>query len=229
MGWKASALLINPCGEINSEELLTDLGFAKLTKIKDETFDAAINPSGKKVYIGKYKDTLIITTANLPTTFLAENTTPTEKLLISKFPDSEICAIVLHSVVNLWGYSVIKNGQKIRARAGSADDGTTLEYGEPLEEEKELLGKSTIGENGARTYLLEDFPDEPFTEDQVGENFVFSISSRYFGEPLDCIDELLFETVLTGYSYSKGKLAGSTNNGSNPSATRGAKPWWKFW
>jgi len=228
MGWKASVILINPCTEVNFEELLSDLGFAGLKKIDDQPFDAVINPSGKKVYIGTYKNTLIITTPNLPATFLADCISPAEEVLISKFPDSEICAIVLHSVVNLWGYSVIKNGQKLRARTGSADDGTTLEYGEPLEQEKELLSKSTIGEHGKRIYVLDEFPDEPFEEDQVGENFAFAITSRYFEAPLDYLDDLLFETMLTGYHYSKRKLATSKNNFGQPTAKE-SKPWWKLW
>ena len=148
------------------------------------------------------------------------------------FPNSEICSIVLHSAVNLWGYSVTQNGQKIRARAGSADDGTFVEIGEPLEEEKELLSKSKLDDNGNRTYLLDDFPNEPFNEDQVGENFVFSICKRYFDEELDCADDLLFETTLTGYRFETVKQRTSTqqtNKQNSIDKIDNVKPWWKFW
>lgn len=223
MGWKASIIIINKPTVIDNETLLRDLGLTDLKMIKEEVLEVVINPNNKKVYIGTYQENLLICISDLPMQLIESKESEAEKILKNTFPHSEICSIVLHSVVNLWGYSVIKNSVKIRARAGSADDGTFIELGEPLDEEKELLSKSTIDTNGTRTYLFEDFPDEPFTEDQVGENFVFAISNRYFDEQLDCNDELLFETKLSGYSYRKITLLKNANPTSN------SKPWWKFW
>ena len=227
MGWKTSTIIITPRPDLPFESLLNSLGLTDLKRIDDEPFETALNPGGNKVYIGSYKDSLIISVPEIPTSFLTENISDAEKILISECPGAEICAITLHSVVNFWGYSIIKNGQKIRARAGASDDGTFLEYGAPLPEEEALLSKSTIDDHGNRIYLLDEFPGEPFAEDQVGENFVFEISSRYFGAPLDSADELLFETMLTGYHFS---------NNSKPnrdSSSKGIqlknKPWWKFW
>jgi hypothetical protein len=128
----------------------------------------------------------------------------------------------------LWGYSVTVNGHKVRARAGSSDDGTFVEIGEPLEEEIELLSKSRLDENGNRIYLLDDFPDEPFNEDQVRENFVFSICKRYFGEELDTADQLLFDTKLTGFTYAKVINVKSLSNHGKQKMDE-SKPWWKFW
>jgi hypothetical protein len=201
MGWKASTIIIHKPTQVENEQLLNDLGFDSLIKIEDEPFEVAINPDDNKVYIGSYKDNLLICAPNIPMHFFEDTETQTETTLKQKFPNSEICSIILHSGVNMWGYSVTKNGKKIRARAGSSDDGTFVELGEPLDEEKELLGKSTININGERTYIFEDIDDEPMTEDQVGENFVFAISKRYFGEELDKADDLLFETIFQGYSY----------------------------
>jgi hypothetical protein len=166
----------------------------------------------------------------MPMHFFDISESETEKILKRTFPNSEICSIVLQSTVNLWAYSVIKNGQKIRTRAGSADDGTFIEIGEPLEEEKNLLNKSTVDNEGNRTYLLEDFPDEQFTEDQVGENFVFAICSRYFGEQLDSADDVLFETLLTGYSYSHADThQPDAQQLAYKESVSKVKPWWKFW
>lgn len=91
--------------------------------------------------------------------------------------------------------------KKIRARAGNSDDGTFVEIGEPLDEEKELLSKSKLDENGNKVYVLDEFPDETFSEDQVGENFVFLICKRYFDQELDSAHDLLFKTTLAGYQY----------------------------
>lgn len=230
MGWKASTIIINNPTPIDSETLLKELGFNSLTKTKEELFEAVMNPSDNEVYIGSYKDNLLICAPDIPMHFFENNESQTEKALNRIFPNAEICSIVLHSVVNLWGYSVIKNGKKIRTRAGSADGGTFIELGEPLDEEKELLSMSTLDKNGNRIYLLDRFPDEPFSEDQVGENFVFAICKRYFDEELDSADELLFKTTLTGYKYGKIKQ-GETQRTPQVQTikTEDKKPWWKFW
>lgn len=232
MGWKASTIIIHKPTQVDNLELLKELGFNNLTKIEDEPFEVAINPDDNRVYIGTYKDNLLVCAPDIPMQFFEDSETLTEKTLNRIFPNSEICSIVLHSTVNLWGYSVTKNGQKIRVRAGSADDGTFVELGQPLEEEKELLSKSKIDENGNRIYLFDDFPNEPFIEDQVGENFVFSICKRYFDKELDSADELLFETTLTGYKFGKvtqTTLNQKAENVDNEITIDKTKPWWKFW
>ncbi len=220
MGWKASAIIINSHKDTDYKSLLSALGFSDLSKIKDRTIEEVINPVDNEVYIGRYKNNLIICAPDMPLTFFDDEAGHAEKMLINKFPGAEICSIVLHSAVNFWGYAVIKDGQRIRARAGSSEDETFLEFGEPLKEELDLLSKSHINEDGKREYLFEDFPDEPMSEDRVGENFVFEVAGRYLGEPLDSCDDFLFETRLNGYSYSK--LI-------NPSSEKSGKPWWKFW
>lgn len=224
MGWKASFIIVNKPKTVDVKTLLDELGFQNLTKIDDAPFEVTINPKDNTVYVGKYEDNLLICTPDLPMSFFEDENSSAEKTLSKFFPDSEICSIVLHSVVNLWGYSISKSGKKIRARAGSADDGTFVDLGEPVEEEKELLSKSILDENGNRVYSFEEFPDEEFSEDQVGENFVFEVCARYFGEKLDYADDLLFETILSGYEY------GETNLNKKQLAPTGTKKqWWKFW
>lgn len=229
MGWKASTIIIHKPTQVDHVNLLQALGFANLTKIDDEPFESVINPDDDTVYVGTYKDNLLICAPDIPMQFFEDEVSHVEKTLIEHFPTSEICSIILHSVVNLWGFSVIQNGQKIRVKAGSADDGTFVDVGEPLEEEKDLLSKSTLDKKGNRIYLLEDFPNEPFNEDQVGENFVFEICSRYFGAPLDRSDELLFETPMKGYSYSNFGQSNNTQQPVEQNTSNREKPWWKFW
>lgn len=206
MGWKSSTIIINSDKEVNELELLNNLGFGNVKKIEKEPFEVAINPDDGKIYIGKYKDNLLICVQKLPMTFLNETVSEGEKVLSKYFPDTEICSIILHSAVNLWGYSVSKNNQKIRVRAGSSDEGTIVEFGEPLEQEVNLLSKSKIHESGRRIYYFDDFPEDSFEEDQVGENFVFELASKYLGQNLDVADDLLFETELKGYEYKNFKI-----------------------
>lgn len=198
MGWKAFSILIKPAINIRHEILLQTLGVSKFVKIDDEPYEIAIYPDRGNIFIGSYKDTLIISNFDLPQLFFDIGLTEIEKKLITIFPDSEICAVSLHSGVNLWAYAIIRKGKKIRARMGDADNGTTLDFGEPLQEEQDLLSKSTLNDNGQREYYLNN-SNESYTEDQVGENFVFDIYKRYTGKSLDANDELLFETILSGY------------------------------
>jgi hypothetical protein len=201
MGWKASTIIIHEPTAVDHEALLKKIGLVDLKKISNEPFEVALNPTGNKVYIGTYKNNLLICIEDLPMHFFEKKESTIEKKLYEIFPNSELCAIVLHSGVNLWGYSISKKGSKIRVKAGSADDGTFVEIGDPIKEEQALLSKSTVSSNGQRTYLLDEDDDEPLTEDQVGENFVFAISKRYFGVELDHAEDLLYETSLTGYTY----------------------------
>lgn len=114
-------------------------------------------------------------------------------------------------------------------RAGSANDGTFIEDGVPLEEEKDLLSKSTLNDDGKRIYVFDDSPDEVYSEDQVGENFVFSICKRYFEEELDSADDSLFVTILSGYRYDKISEMVINKSKWEIKTIIHEKPWWKFW
>ncbi|HNI43345.1 MAG TPA: hypothetical protein PK230_01535 [Chitinophagales bacterium] len=203
MGWKLSAIIIQNPSSINHEELLHNLGYEQLTRIEDEYFEVAKYRYKNEVYIGTYKNNLIICNSDIVWDFWKQEEQMAEKILKRLFPNSEICAVGLLSTVNFWGFSVINNGQRIRVRAGGGDNERNhIEIGLPLEEEKKLLNQSLIDENGERVYFLND-DNNPSSEDQVGELFVFAICERYFGVPLDHDDTLMFETKLAGYSYHK--------------------------
>ncbi len=199
MGWKLSMIVVDSNAEFNDKELLTSLGYKQFEKVEKQPFEICMNPDEGALYIGRFKGNILICARNLPLTFLDKSVSKGEQVLSETFPDSEISSLVLHSAVNLWGYSVTKDKKKVRVRAGNSDSGTMVDFGNPLEQEFDLLSKSTMDENGVRTYVFDDLPNEPFHEDQVGENFVFELASRYFGENLDEADEKLFETELQGY------------------------------
>ncbi|WP_114792489.1 hypothetical protein U0035_01900 [Niabella yanshanensis] len=214
MGWKASMIIIHQPGEVDHRELLKRLGFINLNKIAGLDVASAIYPREEEIYIGNYKNNLLICEGSLPYTFFNQQPPFIEELLTHLFPDKEIAVIVLHNVVNLWGFSIIRNGKRIRTRAGEYT-GNVIDFGTPLKEEEYLLSKSFIDEEtGERMYLLDGWK-EPCTEDATGEELVFSVCSRYFGQKLDEADEL-FDTEFTGYEVAKNLPAGP-------------KPWWKVW
>jgi DNA-binding beta-propeller fold protein YncE len=81
MGWKASTIIINKPTRVNNEDLLKTLGFDNFIKIEDEPFEVAINPDDNKVYIGTYRDNLLICVPDIPMQFFEDNESQTEKTL----------------------------------------------------------------------------------------------------------------------------------------------------
>ncbi|MGN6647113.1 MAG: hypothetical protein ACTHJT_11340 [Cytophaga sp.] len=209
MGWKTSLIIISRPPQINDQELLKALDIKGASKQTDVSFEDTIGLYTNKVCIGNYNGYLIIYEWAIPETVIQKNETAIEKKLIAQFPNSEICFLVLISTLNFWGYKIVDNGKVIRHRAGDGQgNGTYTDFGDPLEEEKDLLAKSTVDNAGVRTYRFDSDPDEIFTEDQVGEEFVFNICKKYLGAPLDQADEFLNKIRFACYQK---------------------KSWWKFW
>lgn len=202
MGWKLSSVIINTTTDIGYKELLENLGYKNLEKIENKPYDAAMFPGKNEIYIGSYNNITIISGDDLPIDFFTDSLSNTEKRFISSFPNSEICAVSLQSVINHFGFALLKNGEKIRVKAGDGDLGTIIDIGQPLEQELELLSKSRINEKGQRLYYFDDNEDSPYKEDQVGENFIFEIFKLYTGKTLDANDDLL-DTEFEGYTFSK--------------------------
>lgn len=228
MGWKTSMIFANSEKEVDLDALFASMGIYQLTKVDSELFDLVMNPKDEKIYIGKHNGNTIICMQDIPLESLDIRMSRAETALSEAFDNADVVTFVLHSVVNLWGYSVVENGKKIRVRAGSSDGGTMIEFGDILPEEKGLMSQSQIDENGQRIFTLDGHPEYEYSEDQIGESFVFNISAKYFGEALDCSDDL-FETSFDGYTFST-----SRPNPVEPpiepkmELKKVAKPWWKF-
>ena len=211
MGWKCSMIIVSNVNKYDVQQVLRALGVKGFEDTGAYTLDCVIFPRDKSTFLGLYRGHLIITSGDeqMINHSLQSSVGPVEKKLENLFQNSEICTLSLASMVNHWGYALTRQGIKIRARAGDAKTGIVVDWGEPLPEELPLLNQSKLDESGRRIYWLRDFPNDPFTEDQVGESFVFAVFSRYFGKPLDESDALE-EAQLVGYRSS-----------STP------KPWWK--
>ncbi len=217
MGWKTDTLLIRPASPAEEAQgLLSDLGFASLTPLGERPYEQAIWPDKDTVWVGSCGDCLMISARGLSDLFFQPEPAPRVQALFRRFPHSEVAAVTLHSVVNLWGFALFRDGRPLRRKAGSADDGTFEDTGDPLPEERDLLAKSTRNADGKRVYRLPEFPDEDFTEDQVGEEYVFKVFERFTGERPDTGPTLL-DTRCVGFRFDSIEDAS------------GARPWWKIW
>lgn len=204
MGWKLSMVVLDKSPRrYGFRLLLNELGYTELKKVGKVTFEEAINPKEGKLYVGTYKNKTIICESHLAYDMLNSGLSLEEVRLNEMFSNKEVCSLVLHSGNNVWGYSVSKNGKKLRVRAGSSDDGTVIDLGSPLEEEIDLLGKSILDKEGGRIFQIDG---DEYPEDAVGESFVFSLFARYFNVPLDYAEDDLFELNMQEYQFVKNEI-----------------------
>jgi len=200
MGWKASCIFVSECGpeifrgplrheEERDAAVLQNLGipFSGVTGQCD--LREGIHPRGGLIhggfiYVGDYGGGLIITDDHLPAWLIAQEdrriisgkstyAPAAVGILFATYPEAKVFALVLHSVVNLWGFAWYEKGQRVRAIWGSTEDGVGLDVGTPFPEE------AAARESG-----------EPL--DECGEEICFAVSARMLGVRLD---ELPFEKI----------------------------------
>jgi len=196
MGWKAFAILAtNESGYFGTlpshnaeaaEEVRGRLGLSDYEPLAEQRFETALHPRRGALYIGAYPGGTIVCENALPSYFFDDRSQRAisgasrkfahfKEQLLALYPEGEVMAIVLHSVVNLWGYSVYSRGQLLRSAAGASDNGLIANLGEPLPEEL----------RGLRECAIDKVDEEGF-----GEELVFDVSARMFGRRMDAFDEL---------------------------------------
>ena len=196
MGWKAFAILATdtpgyfgtrPAHDPSAAEALRrQLGLERYEHAGETDFYSALYPAGGDLYIGAYENGCILCESDLPTSFFAAEHArrirrPRTDLdsvrtrLLTLYPQGQVMALVLHSVVNLWGYSIYTQGRLLRTAAGASDDGLFANEGAPLPEEQAVLQRC---------------PLDRVDEEGEGEELVFDVTTRMFGRRLDSIDDI---------------------------------------
>lgn len=207
MGWKIFAIFAAeeagyfgtkpPHDPARAERLRQQLGLDGYEPAGPSRFDQAMYPRDGALHIGAYPRGMILCDADLPACFFDEQ--PRRSIngagmafgefkarLLALYPDGLVVALVLHSVVNLWGYSVYSRGELLRSAAGASDDGLIANHGAPLAEEAAILGICPLDEIDAEGY---------------GEDLVFDVSARLFGKRIDAFDEIALD--LSAYGKQK--------------------------
>lgn len=238
MGWKSCYFIAaeNDCphgylGTLpkhNSEratELFSKLGYKTTNRRKSPIIDF---PQDNQVYLGAYDKAVIVSDQAIYDCFEDQNH-PLLKNALSIHPDGTLMVIVLHSVVNLFGYAFYRNGQLIRQYGGCGDDGVTHEHGELLDEERDAFAKSKVI-NGERFFLSEyDGVVEEVTPDCYGETLVFAVLERYYGEILDQSEhlwpeDLQGEAIDNHNDFAPDELHKRLTQ---PESEKSEIPWWK--
>lgn len=203
MGWKAFTLFATdqPSGYFGSfpqhdperaEAIRIRLGLDRYEIKGKSTFEQGIYPQNGSLFIGAYPGGTILCEEDLPFDFFDEISEKTHvpgverrnfrSNFLNLYPAGQVLAIVLHSVVDLWGYSLYSKGKWIRAATGSSDDGLIGQFGQPLPEEERIL---------------RECPIEKVHEEGIGEELVFDVSTRFLGKRIDAFDE--FNLQMTEY------------------------------
>lgn len=203
MGWKVTSIIIKDPGSVSDKEILDSLFKADYETLDVISFEDCIDPSDDEtLYFGNYKNNLIISTYafGLVNKFFTKEISKAEGIFIGLFPNSEIGAFSLHSSMNYYAWTILSNGQKVRAKQGDGDNGIVCDFGEPLPEEQEFIKLSFRDKKGDIKYNWPKKNGEfiEFTEDQIGENYVSKIWSRFTGIEL-FNDELLSQVRVRGY------------------------------
>ena len=232
MGWKAASIFVNergpgyfgtlpPHNPEKARKICHSLGLS-FSNTKQSTFENGLYPPAGTFALGAYEGGLILADQDELIGCSGEDDDPTVLKILHQYPDASILCITLHSVVNHWGYALYENSKLLRRFVGDADDGIALEEGQLQPEEKTLFERSRQTEPGRRIFQIDiNGVTEEFPENAAGEELVFRMASRFFGQPLDhCKPVDLFDLQLE--LFSKPQKATSSFKSS-------AKPLWKFW
>ena len=115
MGFKTETMLIRPAAlDGGADKLLADLGYDKRRKINNAPFATA---GGGSMWIGSTGDCIVVYTY-LASGFFDDprehrDVVDFKDALARIFPEADIAALFLHSVVGAWGFAVFRRGTLI--------------------------------------------------------------------------------------------------------------------
>jgi hypothetical protein len=164
MGWKA----FNLFATVREETYLTTFPAPQPAKARalleklggsyegqgETTLERGLYPKGDdELFVGAYDGAIVLGSTPLAEHVFDSEVPDVVKHIEGMMPGARILIVLLHSVVDLWGYAWFESGKLLRARAGNADEGVFLEFGEvlPLEEnlrerEPEIDGEAMVME-----------------------------------------------------------------------------------
>ncbi len=218
MGWKMECIVVNEGdpgylgtypkhNHDRANELVKQLDLAADKFIEAIDFQRGKYPPNSSFCIGAYDKAMIFSDRNICGS-VEKSTNPLLHNIRTLFPTASLLVIELHSVVNHFGYALYENGRLERAYGGDGDHGIVIDEGTIQPEEKSYFDKSII-HNGNRIFTAEiNGREEKFDPCAFGEELVFAMSARFFGERLDStsfdfhkLEMDLFQKKITWKSF----------------------------
>jgi len=139
-----------------------------------KTYGDCINPKDDYLYIGKFKDYLIINEASMALDFFQEPVSKTERFWRTLSRNSqEIYCFILNGITNMYGFAYLLNQRKIRCKYGTMDESVILDLGALLKSEKDYYERKNTNA------LIEDGEIEFH---QIAEDLIFHFFNEILGE-----------------------------------------------
>lgn len=196
MGWKASLIIVELKGQTaNPKRILKGLNWTSVRKIGEQTLESCLLPGDRSLSIGFYNDCAIICDdMQIAPAHFSYYISQSEKNLQAHFPESEILTVACMSTINYHGYALAAQGRRIRYKQ-VASNMDLEDFGDWMEEERAIYDQATFVE-GIKQWRFDWSPDTIFLEDQLMEEFTFSIAKRLLGVNLTMEEgEELLESI----------------------------------
>lgn len=194
MGFKTACIMTGDCPphyfgtlpEHNPEradQVLPSLGYEQC--FSRESSELEIYPDEGKLFIGAYEKALYIADRDIIYACFEDRSKPYFQNALKLYPEGKLLIVVLHSVVNYFGYAYYEKGKLLREYSGSGDDGVLSEIGELQPEEKPAFERSEI-RDGERIFFEEIHGEtEEFDVSCYGESLAFMMMTKFFDCELD--------------------------------------------
>lgn len=196
MSWKIYLIIISNATNINVAEVPSKLGLNNLKPtVEVNLLEAQYKDN---ISVGRYEDKIIVTAKDLVYDFYQNIPTEREKRFVAAFPNSEITVLTIHSSSYLYGYSIIRNGKRIRVKHG-ADTEKYIDQGEKLQEEIDIR-KGEIFTNEELKDMKGDYSKkelENVIDHEASFRVPFRLTKRYFGKQIDDADFEIENIKLT--------------------------------
>ncbi|HWD90300.1 MAG TPA: hypothetical protein VG367_19360 [Mucilaginibacter sp.] len=155
---KLYLIIITSAQNVNIHDLITVLGYGELIPVKNiDLYDSGV------IYglsLGAYHDKVLISDHNRIFDFFGEGVLQYEQKLYDLFPQSEIVVLNLYSVIDGYGYSIIRDGKRKRIKHGS-HEAVYYDFGEKTIEEIVVDEEYPVDDSHAGRltveYLLEKY------------------------------------------------------------------------
>lgn len=198
MGWHAQFLIVArpPLPVLDdfpthdparARDLLRRLGCAPdRMETAHGTFAEGMSPRGWAVGVGAYGRGCIVSGNPVDEGLAEGHPSYALRACLRVYPGAQALAVGLVSTVNYFAYALYDaEARPVRAYAGSADEGVTVEQGVVQPEEAPHFAGSFF-RDGQRAFVSDvTGKPEEFTSDALGEGLAFAMCARFFGAPLD--------------------------------------------
>jgi hypothetical protein len=135
MSWNKYCVVVTNIEETDLLKVINLIGYGFLKQGSGIDFRTAFDNRGDDMPFGLIDNCLWILSSTQVDKFFSSEPSSLEKNLSKKFPNSTILALEENSTVDSFGFSLIKNGKRIRVLNG-CDREFMFDFGEQIDEER---------------------------------------------------------------------------------------------